>query len=191
MKILKAFFICSLSAFMIWSCNSPAPGSEKQNPQAEVKDSSGGTEYTHDHLDKKDSIATNETEIATLFLVIADTGNTYQLLLEKMVALKSEYGLTIDSMDRYYDRKKNKIILPANHEDEMYAGQYFPRRFPSEDLSIEYLKTYKAGAGENTMAIVAGIYEKEKMADNTLNKIKQSDKNAFKLKAEIYMGCAH
>lgn len=192
MKKLSALLIILLSAGLISSCNNKSNDPGQVTVQEEIKDSAAALEeYAHDHMEDKDSSAENDSEIETLYLVIADTGRNYFELLDNMLALKSEFGMTIDSMDRYYDRKKNKIILPANHEDELYAGQYFPRRFPSTCLSVEYLETYKPGSDKNTMAVVAGIFEKEKSADSSLNAIRKTDKDAFKLKAEIFLGCAH
>lgn len=193
----SAYFIFTLMTWLMTSCSNPQNNSATEPAQqdaslAEKKDSAvTGDEYAHDHMEDKDSLAGEGSEIATLYLVITDTGTNYPTLLQRMVTLKEEMGVTIDSMDRYYDSKKKKIILPANHEDELYAGRYFPRRFPSTDLSVEYLETYLAGAGKNTMAVVAGIFEKEKSADSTLKAIRQTDKDAFKLKTELYLGCAH
>lgn len=189
MNLFSAIIL--FSAWMISSCNPPADNTTTDNVQEEKKDSTPVEEYAHDHMEDKDSSVENDSEIKTLFLVIADTGRNYFELLDKMLALQKDHKLEIDSMDRYYDSKKKKIILPVDHEDELYAGQYFPRRFPSTCLSVEYLETYMPGSEKNTMALVAGIFEQEKTADSTLQAIRRTDKDAFKIKAEIFLGCAH
>lgn len=130
-------------------------------------------------------------EIATLYLVVADTASDYDVLDKKMEAMGKQYKMEIDRMDRVYNRKKNLIALPDNHSDKLYAGSYVPRRFPSGSLSLEYLKTYQPGSGEKTIALVAGIFEKESSADSVVASIQTAEKKAFKLKANIDLGCIH
>jgi disulfide oxidoreductase YuzD len=81
--------------------------------------------------------------------------------------------------------------LPDNDDDEMYAGVYFPRRYPSENLSLEYLDFYNRNADHKTIALVSGIYQSEKSADSLLSIIRKTDKKAYKLKSQVYVGCMH
>ncbi len=141
-----------------------------------------------------DFVAGNDTadyDYATFFIVIADTSSNYYLLHKKMFDLNKQLNIPIDTMGRLYNKVKNLIALPDNDEDEIYAGDYFPRRFPSENLSIEYLDFYQKQSGEKTMALVTGIYESEKSADSALVVIQRTEKIVFKIKAEIYLGCLH
>ena len=94
-------------------------------------------------------------------------------------------------MGRFYNKSKNLIALPDNDKDEIYAGDYFPRRFPSDNLSLEYLNFYQRQAGKKTIALVTGIYETEKGADSALAVLHRSEKKVFKIKADIYVGCMH
>jgi len=86
-------------------------------------------------------------------------------------------------MGRFYNKKKNLIALPDNDEDEIYAGDYFPRRFPSDNLSLEYLNFYQRQAAEKTIALVTGIYETEKSADSALTVLHKPEKKVFKIKS--------
>jgi hypothetical protein len=131
------------------------------------------------------------SDIATYFIIVTDTSKDYSTLNKKMFELSNRLEIPIDTMGRYYNKKKNLIMLPENDEDEVYAGAYFPRRFPSRNLSLEYLNTYKKTSNDKTIALVAGIYEKEKSADSALIVLKRNNKNALKLKSEIYIGCTH
>ncbi|WP_262490545.1 hypothetical protein [Hymenobacter sp. CRA2] len=38
--------------------------------------------------------------------------------------------LASDTLGRFFDEQKNLIRLPDDDEDELYAGDYFPRRCP-------------------------------------------------------------
>jgi hypothetical protein len=134
---------------------------------------------------------TTDYNYATYFVIVADTSPNYYLLHKKMFNLALQLSLPIDTMGRYYNKTKNIIALPDDDEDEIYAGGYFPRRFPSQHLSLEYLHLYQKIAGENTMALVTGIYETETSADSALTLLKQKEKNGFKVKANMYVGCMH
>ena len=94
-------------------------------------------------------------------------------------------------MGRYYNKTKDLIVLPEDDEDEIYAGTYFPRRFPSENLSLEYLTFYQSQSREKTIALVTGIYETEISADSALTVLRMTESKVFKIKADIYVGCLH
>jgi len=127
----------------------------------------------------------------TMYVLVADTSAVYYPLHEKMFALHTSLKQEIDTMGRYYDRKLDKIILPEDDEDDIYAGDYYPRRYPSSSLSLEYLEMYSDKTNPKTIALVTGIYESEKSADSAFALLKEKAPKAFRLKAEIYVGCMH
>ncbi|UOQ71384.1 hypothetical protein [Hymenobacter cellulosilyticus] len=128
---------------------------------------------------------------ATYFVVVADTSRSYPALRSRMLGLSQQLTLSIDTMGRYFNVEKNRIIVPENDEDEMYAGEYYPRRFPSHSLSLEYLSQYKDQAGPHTLALVTGIYEQEATADSALAALGKAPGKPFKIKSNIYVGCMH
>ena len=140
----------------------------------------------NDTLDEGDN-----SDYETMYIVVADTSASYYPLHKKMFALHTLLKQEIDTMGRYYDKKLDKIVLPEDDEDEMYAGDYFPRRYASSALSLEYLNMYSDTAPEKTIALVTGIYASEKSADSAVVILKQKAPKAFALKAEVYMGCMH
>lgn len=128
---------------------------------------------------------------ADYYVVIADTGNNYYSLRDKMFDISHTTGITIDTLDRFYNPKKDLIQLPDNYpEDDIYQGDYFPRRYPSQNLSLEYLDWYKDGAKAKTIALIRGIYENKTSADSAL-KVLESIQTAFVIKSHIYVGCMH
>ena len=133
----------------------------------------------------------NAEEYARYYVVVADTGLGYAALHRKMVSLHQSLRMEIDTLGRHYYAAKDLIALPDNDPDEIYAGDYFPRRFPSENLSLEYLEMYDIHSAEKTIALVTGIYETEKLAERALKLVKEAEKNAFMVKADIYLGCLH
>ncbi|MCW3121043.1 MAG: hypothetical protein JWQ38_535 [Flavipsychrobacter sp.] len=133
----------------------------------------------------------DSTDMAMLWFTIADTSNSYALLAAKMYALQKTLGWPIDTMGRYYNPKKDLIAVPDNDEDEMYRGEYYPRRYPSQNLSLEYYQTYMPNSTEKNIALVAGIYETQQSADSLLLLLKPAALHAFVVKANVFEGCMH
>lgn len=130
-------------------------------------------------------------ETATYYIVIGDTRGSYGELRDKMFSMHGSFKIPIDTMGRSYDESKNLIALPENDEDDLFAVDYYPRRFPSATLSLEYLGLYQRKATEKTMALVTGIYENKSSADSAVSIFKQIEPKAFVVKTNMYIGCIH
>ncbi|SDE42801.1 hypothetical protein SAMN05216464_106100 [Mucilaginibacter pineti] len=128
-------------------------------------------------------------DYADYYVVVADTGEKYNVLRDKMLDLHQSLNVPIDTMGRTYNKVKDLIALPDNDEDEIFAGDYFQRRNISNTLSLEYLQPYLSSSKNKTIALVAGIYETKMSADSVLKSI--AIPNAFTIKAHIYQGCLH
>jgi hypothetical protein len=144
----------------------------------------------HDSL-YGDNDETYFNEIDTFYIVVADTGNDYYKLRDQMLHVSKTTNLVIDTLGRYYNESKDLIMLPDNDEDEIYRGDYYPRRFPSDNLSLEYLTLYKPVSGDKTIAFVIGIFETKQSADSARQSILNFQPKTFVLKSEIYTGCMH
>jgi hypothetical protein len=174
MKNTSVIRLLLLSVCFVYACNS-----NENKPLNQYNPEDSTTEFLPD------------SDMATYFVLIVDTGNKYSMLDNRMYHLSRNKKLTVDTMGRYYNSSKNLIALPDNDEDELYAGDYYPRRFPSTFLSIEYLDFYTKEAGSKTLALVAGIYEKRDEADSVLTVLGGAEKNAFCMESQIYIGCMH
>ncbi|MCB2377197.1 hypothetical protein LGH70_06360 [Hymenobacter sp. BT635] len=130
-------------------------------------------------------------EYETYYVVVADTSLSYAALHRKMLTLNQQFAIGIDTLGRYYDPAKNRIILPDTSSDEMYAGEYTMRRFPAHSLSLEYLEAYQSAAGKQTIALITGIYEREATADSALAVLRPASRNVFKIKSSLFVGCLH
>lgn len=192
---MKALFYY-LIALLFVSCNSiPPPNKEDRindslqtmNPRIDQKPDYSMAVY-HDTVKTEEEL---EEEMATFHVVVADTGSNYYTLHHEMLELNRILNIPVDTMGRSYYPSKDLIALPENDQDELYAGDYYPRRFPSKSLSLEYLGLYQDKAGEKTIALVAGIYESPSSADTMLAAIKGINSKAFVIPAEIYTGCIH
>ncbi len=147
-------------------------------------------------LSKPDSIvadtaAATDEEYSTLYITVADTGQEYAPLDSKMYALHNELHWPVDTANRYYNKQKKKIVVADNDDDEMYRGEYFPRRFPSENMSLEYYSTYTDKSTQTNIALVTGIYETKQSADSLLRILKPHASNAFVAEGRVFSGCMH
>ncbi|MBO2008081.1 hypothetical protein [Hymenobacter negativus] len=186
---------CLLLVIILTSCevrstNKNAEGRGIEYPKVD------STAIVHTDVSTKQALVDDTTDYsnadyATYYIVVADTSFDYHILHKEMFSLSNQLSIPIDTMGRLYNKTKNLIALPDNDEDEMYAGDYFPRRTLSENLSLEYLNCYQKHAGEKTIALVAGIYETDKSADSVATVLRKVEKGAFKIKSTIYVGCMH
>lgn len=129
--------------------------------------------------------------IVDLVVTIGDTGRTYAVLHRQMQLLALALPAEIDTMGRYYDRARDSILLPLDDEDELYAGQYYPRRFQGNTLSIEYLDMYDTSAAPGTMALVTGLWATRQQADSALQPLRVHMPRAYLVHARVYQGCMH
>ncbi len=134
---------------------------------------------------------TIENDYSNYFIVIADSGSKYNPLDKLMYSLSEFTKIKVDTMNRYYNLEKKHIVLPDNDEDEIYRGDYYPRRGGNDFLSIEYTALYDKKSTEHNMCVVAGLFETKKSADSLLQIIKPFAGKAFVVEAKIYEGCLH
>lgn len=183
-KVIAAIVVMSTMASGLLSCDN------KNNQNTGAKDVITN-EIATDSITHEVVTTNVEDDYVLMYAVVADTSLDYYKLDKKMYSLSAAKNIPVDTMGRYYDAKKKKIILPDTDEDEMYRGEYFPRRFPSTYLSLEYYATYTTNNSGDMMAICAGLFENEKEADSVLKSIKSDAPQAFKVAAKMYLGCMH
>ncbi|HTF80461.1 MAG TPA: hypothetical protein VL947_02005, partial [Cytophagales bacterium] len=107
-----------------------------------------------------------------------------------------------DTLDRYYHPTRG-IILPDDHEDDMWAGQYLFRRFGDDVVSIEMRHVYidtalhnemekeKFYADTTKMFVFAMMYPERSKADSLAQQLKPNFASTKVIAAKIYMGCLH
>ena len=135
----------------------------------------------------------SDEQYMNAYIVVSDTSQNYFELRQKMLDLNEKLKTEIDTMGRGFNKKKNLICLPENDEDEIYAGDYFPRRYPSETLSLEYLIYYTNGKKptKGTIALVTIITDNKEKAEKKLAEVKKYSDRAFIVNSQIYLGCIH
>ncbi|MBL7718868.1 MAG: hypothetical protein JNL72_08535 [Flavipsychrobacter sp.] len=132
-----------------------------------------------------------EEEYATYYIAFADTGKDYYALNRQMYAIARALSLKIDTLERHYDARKNRVVLAADAEDEIYRGEYYPRRGTGDFLSIEDLPSFSGKEGSKGWALIAGIYETRAAADSMAATLRAQAPRAYAAPASLYMGCMH
>lgn len=182
------FSIC----FVFVSCQNGA--SNKASVNSSTLDSFNLSDLSAVELDtfsKEEPEIDIHDETKTCYVVIGDTSYLYNQLLKFLILTSKKHHIEIDSMDRFYDSKLNKIRLPDDHHDEIYAGEYFPRRYESGSLSIEYAASFMEGVNDSLFASVLGIYETDIDAKERCDLIRKINPKAFVIKSELFQGCMH
>ena len=176
-----------LSAIMfLLSCNN-GPTTPAQKDSATNK-----PVITADSITNISSEQADTENYADYYVTIADTGNNYYELDKSMYLLAKSSRLTIDSSNRYYNQKRNEIILREDDEDEIYRGEYYPRRFEELPyLSLEYCDQYQQNSTHKNIALMAAICETKKTADSICSIIKPYSPKAYVIKSKLYIGCMH
>ncbi|MDP4131449.1 MAG: hypothetical protein Q8918_14910 [Bacteroidota bacterium] len=185
--IKRCIFI--LPVILLAACGMRAPDKQEKKAGPPAADSTTRLQNST-AVNDLDTADPTINEYATCYVVVADTGLDYHGLLHKTWDLHRQLGIPIDSMDRSYDQARDLIVQTDNDEDGV-SDEYSPRRYTSNNLSLEYLRFYQNGAREKTVALVTGIYETKESADSAVAVIKKIEKKAFNIKANLYMGCLH
>lgn len=179
-------FTLFVAVLFLVSCNN---NSVQQTPH---KVDSNCALLPNQALEKLDSMADGGyDDMQEVWVLVGDTSQNYYALDAEMYLWAGQLNWVIDTMERYYNKKKKTLVVSEKSEDEMYRGEYFPRRFGTETLSIEYLNTYSKYTTSHTFALVLGIYDSEVEAKKVLNKSIKVSQRAFVLPSFLYMGCMH
>lgn len=176
------FFLCC--TIVLFSCGETAKTGSGDTAKTDTAIARLGGNNVHDSL-----MAGGEMQ--RFYIVVADTARDYYGLHKTMLRLQKETKLEIDSFGRSYNAKKNQVTLPADSEDEIYAGEYFPRRHASANLSIEHFDTYTPQTTTGNFALVCGIFGTGREADSLARIVKPLNKNTFVITSVLYIGCMH
>lgn len=136
---------------------------------------------------------------ADYYLVVPATGKNYQQLHTNMYRLHRQFHIPVDTLGRYYNTVLHKIIVSEEDEDELYRGEYYPRRFESLSLSIENAYYYPKNQADykepvtfpTRMMVVAGMFDTPERADSLQKVIKKAFPKTKVLKTKVYIGCMH
>jgi hypothetical protein len=167
--------------------------------QGEVKDSivsSASNQVNADSLDLDDSGGDQDStqianEFQTYYLVTIAEGNNYDSLLQIAQEAGQVLNLKVDLMNRIYKSGKG-IVLKEDDEDEIYRGEYYPRRSAGDFVSIEMKNAFIENENDPMrMLVISNIFEKISQADSVQKIAGIKFPFARTVKAELFTGCMH
>lgn len=194
----KIYLIICLIPFILTACTSE---SEKKTTQNEH----GKTEATNSN----DSVI-NESEHDNLedyelnYVISIASGYNYDSLRRIAIEASSFLEYKFDTLDRYYNPQKRRIVLPDNYEDDVYAGEYYFRRDPGEFISIEMQAAYidtlleknkvesdKFYTDSLKMFVFASMFTDKNACLKLYNKLKPRYSQTKIITTNIFLGCMH
>jgi hypothetical protein len=134
-----------------------------------------------------------DEEMQTAFMVILDSSSDFNSIRALAEKTANEYQLKFDTIEKQYYPEKNLWGVAVWSEDEIYRGEYYPRRSDgdSHPLSLEYQQWYDEKSQEKNLILMAGIFSLSLEAEEYINKFREKFPKAYILQKEIYMGCMH
>lgn len=192
MKEATLYFVAV--AFMLSGCSKPE---EVYTLPAAVAVDSAGVESVLAEVIPVVQESTDTTEVfeemQDYYIIVADEGYDYDALQKKGLEVADLLKVNFDQKGRIYESGKG-IIVPYDDKDEVYRGEYYPRRFEGEEISIEmhdYYALEDAPTDTTRMILVAGMYETPEKAQIVLQKLKPFVPGAELMEREMYIGCLH
>lgn len=183
-QLLSCFIVIVFSA-----CASKTPETIKSDKHDTVKiDQASAYGDT-----MKQSTVADTTESAIYYIVEVAKGYNFDSLKNISANAVSILGSRFEMLDRIYKSGKG-IIVPDNSNDEIYSGEYYPRRpFDGQNfVSIEMANGFNEKEADTLkMVSIAGIYSLKKQADSVVFLLKGKIPTTKAIKRGLYLGCMH
>lgn len=136
---------------------------------------------------------TKNEDYETAFVIVLDTSEQFYKMYDLAMATSKKYQIEFDTTERAYFPETNIWGVSQSSSDEMYRGQYFPRRKGDEKdkLSLEYMYWYDKKSNDKKLMLVSNIFSFSMDAEQSVAAWRKSFPQAFILQCEMYMGCMH
>jgi hypothetical protein len=181
------------------ACNPERSGSDSSKDtivQDTIANSSDSLNAEVESNNSTDDSTYNEMmDFQTYHILTITEGYNFDSLKAVSKEVADRLNTTVDYMGRIYDPSKG-IIVPPDDEDEIYRGEYFPRRFEGNTISIEmgYAladSTERIKGDRMKMVVVAGLFTERNTSDSILGIVKSSFPAARVITRDLYVGCMH
>lgn len=137
------------------------------------------------------SQALTDDNMKPFHVIIVSIGNNYDSLATIGKKVAKELNVEYKTLDRIYDNKRG-IILPDTSPDEIFAGEYYPRRYEGSFVSVEHRGPYDDKAtSDMEMVVIAGIFEQKNDAQQLFKKVKKVYPAAKLVSTKLFIGCLH
>lgn len=136
---------------------------------------------------------TKNEDYETAFVIVLDTSDQFYKMYDLAKATSEKFQLEFDTIERTYFPETNIWGVSQSSSDEIYRGQYFPRRKGDEKdkLSLEYMYWYDKKSNDKKLMLVSNVFSFSMDAEQSVAAWRKSFPQAFILQCEMYMGCMH
>jgi hypothetical protein len=152
----------------------------------------------------EDTYAGYDDESELNYIVTAGEGYNYDSLKSVAMHISTLLHFKMDSLGRYYNRKKESIVVPEDDADEMYAGVYYLRRTGEDFVSIEMsyayadtsiihdeIKMNALNSDTTKMFVFVNMYTNKASADSLAQIVRRKYSLTKVIPVRVYMGCMH
>jgi hypothetical protein len=126
-------------------------------------------------------------------ILVVGSYASYPAALAAAKAFSRASGVAYESQGMIYDKKRG-LIWPDDSSDEVYAGQYAPRRYDQcgdkSCVTIERSAAYE-GFRPGLYIVVAGIVGRDSDGEARLKAARAIVPFAYVKQTTLYMGCMH
>ncbi len=188
---MRNIYLTALTLMLLQCTTSP-----KKNKD-ETLDSMNQRELNQaEHENGAEATAIDEAkdeENETAFIVVLDTSDQFNKMYDLALRTSKKFNIPFDTFQKTYFSETNLWGVSMSSEDEIYRGEYFPRRHGDEKeiLSLEYQNWYDHSSRDKNLMLVANIFHFSMDAEESVARWRPYFPNAFILQREIYMGCMH
>ncbi|MEI8344918.1 MAG: hypothetical protein WCG06_02480 [Candidatus Omnitrophota bacterium] len=141
------------------------------------------------HVAHAEQKITDDMLYSDQYILILKSTKDYNEALNFAKQASKKLGLKFDNEYRKYSQKDG-IYFSATPKEGVSEGDYFPRRYSGEFITLENSKYYSELA-PGYIIVVAGVYESKVSSHPALNKSKQYYIDAYVKKVNLWMGCVH
>ena len=181
---LKGSFVILLLTSFLAQCTSPAPKATNQQTD---------TVSTLQGNNSEEISETKNEDYQTAFVVVLDTSDQFQKMYDLAMSTSRKFNVPFDTVQKSYFPETNIWGVSQSSDDEIYRGEYFPRRNGSEKdmLSLEYQYWYDKKGNDKNLMLVTNIFSFSMDAEQSVAAWRKHFPQAFILQCEMYMGCMH
>ncbi|MFH1045687.1 MAG: hypothetical protein V1727_01835 [Candidatus Omnitrophota bacterium] len=120
------------------------------------------------------------------YLLILYSTRDYQDALKFANEASKNLVLPFKNEEKKYSAKKG-IYFSESIDDEIYRGEYYPRRYFDDYISLENSSAYR-GLVPGEIIVVAGVFGERTLANDALVDIKAFYPDAYVKKTVVWMG---
>ena len=132
---------------------------------------------------------TDDVFYSARYILILKSTTDYNEALSFANESSKKLGLELKIEDIEYSKEKG-ICFSKDIDDELYKGEYAPRRYCGDYVSLENSSAYE-GFTEGYIIVIAGVYQNKDDAELSLSGVKESYPDAYAKKTNLWMGCIH